>query len=162
MRRVSLLALAVLGAVATPPYFASVANSVLRTRGGVMLGSLDTAPIMRLEQQVKRVIGADPSQPLNVSDTQALTEEALLKILLLAVLGNFTSSAAASWEQPCSILLDPEDGRFVRGDGGSQERPALIVIVILLMLVEFVRWAQKSLALIRADDGDVRGTSKAL
>lgn len=156
------LVLASLGSAATPPYFATVANSVLRMRGGATLGPLDTAPIMRLEQQVKRVLGADPSQPLNVSDALALREDALLKILLLAVLGNFTSSAAASWQQPCSILVDPEDGRFVREDGDGQERSALIVVVLLLMLVEFGRWAQASLAQIRAESDAPRGTGKTL
>jgi hypothetical protein len=118
-----------------------------------MLGPLDTAPILRLEQQVKRVMAADPSLPLNVSAALALPEEAMLKILLLAVLGNFTSSAAASWQQPCSILLDPADGRFVRADGGSLENSALRVVVLLLMLIEFGRWAQASLAHLNPEEG---------
>lgn len=162
LQRARWIALVLVGSAATPPYFASVANSVLRLRGGALLGPLNTAPILRLEQQVKRVLGADPSQPLNVSDAQALPEDAILKILLLAVLGNFTSSAAASWEQPCSILLDPEDGRFVRADREGQERTALMVVVLLLMLVEFGRWARASLAQIRPEPDLPHGTPKAL
>lgn len=161
MLRYCLVALVLVRCAATPPYFASVANSVLRTRGGVMLGRLDTAPIMRLEQQVKRVLAADPSLPLNVTQAATLPEEALLKILLLAVLGNFTSSAAASWEQPCSILLDPVDGRFVRADSSSLENSALRVIVLLLMLVEFGRWGQASLRTLAPDDEHSQVQGKA-
>ena len=45
--------------LAAPDFFASVANSALSMKGGATLASLDSIPIARLEQQVKRIVGAD-------------------------------------------------------------------------------------------------------
>ena len=53
---------------ATPAYFASVANQALKFKGGAVLGpDLSVQAVGELEQQVKRVMGADPSLPLNVT-----------------------------------------------------------------------------------------------
>jgi len=145
MRRACLLLCALAAVSSTPAYFADVANSCLRMRGGALLGPLDTVPIARLEQQVKRVMGADPSLPLNVTGLLDLPEPDLLRLLLLAVLGNFSTAAASGWQQPCAFEVDPTAGAFVlRADDGLEET-ALRVVVILLMLVEFGRWAQASL-----------------
>jgi hypothetical protein len=111
----------------------------------VELGALDTVPIARLEQQVKRVMGADPSLPLNVSGVLDMAEPDLLRVLLLAVLGHFTTAAASGWQQPCALEEDPLAGSFVRRADDGLEGTALRVVVILLMLVEFGRWAQASL-----------------
>jgi hypothetical protein len=145
MRRAGLLVCALAVCAGTPSYFADVANSCLRMRGGVQLGALDTVPIARLEQQVKRVMGADPSLPLNVSGVLDMAEPDLLRVLLLAVLGNFTTAAASGWQQPCALEVDPLAGSFVRRADDGLEGTALRVVVILLMLVEFGRWAQASL-----------------
>jgi len=143
MRRVLLLA-ALSSALATPAYFASVANEALRIKGGAALGPLDTEPITRLEQQVKRVMGADPSLPLNVSEVAGLPEPELLRILFLAVIGNFTSSAAAAWQQPCSLLVDPADGSFVLDDGARRDAQAIKAVVVLLLIVQFGVWAREA------------------
>jgi len=143
--RLALCLAALSCASATPPYFASVANGALRIKGDAVLGPLDTVPIDRLEQQVKRVMGADPSLPLNMSQVAGLPEQALLRILLLAVIGNFTSSAAAAWQQPCSLVVDPSDGSFVLDGGPGRDAQAIKAVVILLLIVQFAVWAQTAL-----------------
>ena len=70
--------------LAAPDFFASVANSALSMKGGATLASLDSIPIARLEQQVKRIVGADPSLPLNLTSARDLSDPALLRALLLA------------------------------------------------------------------------------
>ena len=76
------------GARAAPEYFASVANQALRLQGGPLLGGdMHAEAVLGLEQQVKRVMGADPSLDLNVSALRDRPDPELLRILLLAVLG---------------------------------------------------------------------------
>ena len=127
--------------LAAPDFFASVANSALSMKGGATLASLDSIPIARLEQQVKRIVGADPSLPLNLTSARDLSDPALLRVLLLAVVGNFTTGAAASWGQPCTLVLDPSDGHFESAGLNPTEHMALQVVVVLLMIVQFANWA---------------------
>jgi hypothetical protein len=126
---------------ATPAYFASVANQALRLRGGAVFGpDLSLSAVSELEQQVKRVMGVDPSHPLNVSALRDQDDPELLRILFLAVLGNFTSLAADQWQAPCSLVLDPRTGRFTVEDQPSLPSLALKVIVMLLVAVQFKQW----------------------
>lgn len=140
-------------AVCTPPYFAAVVNSALPLKGGASLGPTDVMAVMLLEQQVKRIMGANPAQDLNVSQVRELDDPTLLRLLLLAVLGNFTTSAAASWGSPCALVLDPSDGRIEVRSPPSTELLALQVVVVLLMVVQFGGWILAHRSACEAKDG---------
>ena len=95
--------------------------------------------VATLEQQVKRVMGADPALDLNVSALRDRPDPELLRILFLAVLGNFTSAGAPEWNQPCSLVVDPTTGLVALHEAPQNESLALKVVVILLVAVEMQR-----------------------
>lgn len=131
---------------ATPAYFASVANQVLRLQGGARLteGELQAQAVVELEKQVKRVMGANPSADLNVSALRSHTDPDLLRILLLAMLGNFTTAAGAGWNRPCDLVVDPENGRVTLQNAPPLESLALKVVLVLLVAVQVRQWVRES------------------
>ena len=125
---------------ATPEYFASVANQALRLQGGVLLGGdMHVQAVLELEQQVKRVMGADPALDLNVSALRDRPDTELLRILFLAMLGNYTSAASPEWNQPCRLVVDPMTGQVAMKDSPPAVSMALKVVVILLVAVQMQR-----------------------
>jgi hypothetical protein len=125
------------GVWAAPDYFPSVANQVLRVQGKARIGSdTQTLAVRELEQQVKRVMAADPSLPLNVSSLRDRPDPELLRILLLAVLGNYTSAISQEWGQPCRLVVDPLSGSIQLEDEPPTESIALKVVVVLLVAVQ--------------------------
>ena len=116
-------------------------------RGGALLGGdhINVQAVMTLEQQVKRVMGADPALDLNVSSLRDRADPELLRILLLAVLGNFTSAAGSEWNQPCRLAVDPQTGLVALLDPQPVGSVALKVVVILLVAVEMRRKMAESM-----------------
>lgn len=140
MRAVLLLLLLASHARGAPEYFASVANQALRLQGGPLLGGdMGMGAVLSLEQQVKRVMGADPALDLNVSALRDRPDPELLRILLLAVLGNYTSAAAPDWNRPCSLVVDPQTGLVALHDSPPAVSLSLKVVVVLLVAVQLQR-----------------------
>ena len=142
MRAPLRLLLALLPAIAhaAPEYFASVANQALRLQGGPLLGGdMGVDAVLGLEQQVKRVMGADPALDLNVSSLRDRPDPELLRILLLAVLGNYTSAASPDWNRPCSLVVDPQTGLVALHDAPAAVSLSLKVVVVLLVAVQLQR-----------------------
>lgn len=141
----ALILIGAAGAGATPEYFASVANQALRLDGGAALGGdLGVQAVRELEQQVKRVMGADPALDLNVSALRDRADPELLRILLLAVLGNYTTAAAqplgAAPDLPCGgLVVDPRTGRVRARAEPAAASLALKVVVVLLVAVQLQR-----------------------
>lgn len=135
-------------ACATPAYFSTVANQVLRLQGGARLLEGDgerVQAVVELEKQVKRVMGADPAKDLNVSALRDRPDTELLRILLLAMLGNFTSAAGADWNRPCSLVVDPESGRIVLETSPPLTSLALKVVLVLLVAVQIRQWVEETM-----------------
>jgi hypothetical protein len=130
---------------ATPEYFVRVANQALRMDGGALLGGdLQVQAVSALEQQVKRVMGADPGSVLNVSSLRDSPDPELLRILFLAVLGNFTSAAISSdWGQPCQLVVDTHTGAIKVKEQPPVASLALKVVVALLVAVQFKQWVME-------------------
>lgn len=135
---------------ATPAYFATVANQALRFQGRARLieggRDPDVRAITELERQVKRVMGADPASELNVSALRDKPDPELLRILLLALLGNFTTAAGGAWNRPCDLVVDPENGRVVLQNAPPLESLALKVVLVLLVAVQIRQWVSESIA----------------
>lgn len=123
-----------------PGYFRGEMEAVLATSDGAALGSLQGRAVLNVVQQVKRVLGADPARDLNVSAIRDLSDAALLRLALQAVLGNFTSGQGPGWQQPWVVLVDPSTGELVARWGGGDVDLALRVLVLVLCAVHFARW----------------------
>ena len=85
-------------------------------------------------------MGADPAADLNVSALRDRPDPELLRVLLLAVLGNFTSAASSSWQSPCSLVVDPRTGLVALEDKPALASLAQKVIIMLLVAVQFKQW----------------------
>lgn len=94
--------------------------------------------------QVKRVLGSDPALPLNVSTLRELPDPELLRVLLLAVVGNFTTAAADDWQQPCSVSLDPHTGLWFSREQADLASLAQKVILMLLVAAQFKLWVEEA------------------
>lgn len=140
---VSLVTFVIPFTLAPPPYFASVANKVLQLKGKVQFSDLNVAAIGALEQQVKRIMGSDPSMDMNVTELRDKPDSDLLAILLLAVLGNFTTAAGSAWHQPCSLVIDPLTGGVEAITPPVVSTLALKVVVVLLIAVQFRQWIRE-------------------
>jgi hypothetical protein len=153
MRCVCLLCHA-LAVLSTPAYFASVANQALRLKGGASFGGdMSVRAALELEQQVKRVMGADPAQDLNVSALRDSPDTELLRILFLAMLGNFTSAAGAEWHQPCKLVVSPETGLVTLHDPPPLASLAQKAVVILLIAVQIRQWVLETRAVTDGQKG---------
>lgn len=128
-----------------PAYFASVANQALRLQGGASFGGdMSVRAVFELEQQVKRVMGADPASELNVSSLRDRPDTELLRVLFLAVLGNFTSAASSEWHQPCSLVVSPETGLVALHEPPPLASLAQKAVVILLIAVQVRQWVMET------------------
>ena len=119
-----------------PDYFVSVANKALRMTGGVVFRDMTVPAVSRLEQHVKRIMGANPGDDLNVSSVCSMPEPEILRILFLAVLGNFTTSTAHSWHQPFRLEVSPTSGAIVMRSETGDSCTVLSIVVILLICVQ--------------------------
>ena len=129
----------------TPSYFPTVANQALKIKGDARFGTdLSLQAVFQLEQQVKRVMGADPAKELNVSAIRALPDPELLRLLLLAVMGNYTSGASSDWQRPCSLVIDPRTGLVALDDPPALASLAQKVVLILLVAVQFKLWVDEA------------------
>lgn len=128
-----------LAACALPPSYPSVLASTLRVRGGARL-SASSSSYFFVEQLLKRVAGQPASDDLNLTSVRSASDEELLRVLTLAAVGNFTSSRASSWQQPFSVVLDPEARSFAVESPGASAAVAVEVMLIVLCLVHFKRW----------------------
>ena len=125
--------------------FSSVASDVLLFQGGVRFDGGNSTAMRALSQQVKRVLAAPPEADLNVtSAVAALSEDALLRLALLAVVGNLTTAgglASPSWAPtPCRMLVDPGTGQFVADDANSSTDTLLRVLACVLGLALVKTW----------------------
>ena len=140
---VLLLAHAGLTQAVLPAYYLDVLANTVGVQGGAGVARLDAAAVLGLEQQMKRVVNADPRLDLNLTMVRALSDYDVYRLLTLAVIGNFTSiqtGVGAGWQQPCSIAVKPGSGELVALDPGASSDTALRVLLLVLCCVQFKRW----------------------
>ena len=123
----------------------SVASDVLLFQGGMRFDGVNSTAMRALSQQVKRVLAAPPEADLNVtSAVAALSEDALLRLALLAVVGNLSTAggvASPPWAPtPCRMLVDPGTGQFVADDANSSTDTLLRVLACVLGLALVKTW----------------------
>lgn len=105
------------------------------------MGGLNSVAVLGLEQQLKRVVGADPALDLNLTWVRGLGDGELVRLLLLATLGNFTTGVGAGWQRPCTIVAVPGTGELVvDASQVSSNDAALRVLLVILCAVLFKRW----------------------
>ena len=112
-------------------------QKVFITNDQSYLAQLNTVTSTNLLNQLKRVTGVDPATDFNITVVRELPDTLLTQLLLLAILGNFTSGASqSSFQQPCRVVLDPSNGLFQLQDDRSTTDQILSVFVIILCVVQ--------------------------
>lgn len=138
----TLLVLALLGgggyyarAEQTDQLILAGSQTVFATTDGSYLLSLNTVTYAQMNMQIKKLLGIDSKGVWNTTTVRGLSDQALVNILLLALVGNFTTGGTSSWEQPCTVQLNPDTGLFVAKDMRGTVDQILSVLVIILCMV---------------------------
>ena len=152
-------------AAALPAYYGQVLSSTVGFLGGATAdqeGSyvMGSGAALALEQQLKRVIGADPSLGLNITDVRGLPDFDLYRLLTLAAIGNFTTARAAPWRQPLTVSVVPETGLFVIDGDAASSDAALRVLLLIMCAVMFKRWMEDEARALTGGQATARGLAK--
>jgi hypothetical protein len=121
-----------------PDDFAEIVGGSVGWRGGG--GGLSSGARLGLEQQLKRVAGADPALGLNLTWVRGLGDGELVRLLLLAAVGNFTTGAGGGWQRPCTISAVPGTGELVADVANESSDVALRVLLVILCAALFRQW----------------------
>ena len=120
--------------------FSQVYSEVFRLRDGSRLGNGNSRVIDAMQSSVQRLLatGGD-TDLLNVA--RSLPDEELLRVLFLAVVGNFTTDQSPSaLPQRCALVVDAASGNFILKDSGSQQSVILEVLLIVSIVCLVRAW----------------------
>lgn len=132
-------------AASLPASYPQVLSQTLKVRGGARL-SPDARAFFVIEQILKRVAGQEAELDFNVTKVRELPESEILRVLTLAAVGNFTSSKADDFQRQVSVVVDPDGKGFDVEWQAGDSALAVEVMLIILCLVHFKKWAQEQLA----------------
>lgn len=128
-----------------PATYPQVLGQTLAVKGGARL-SPDARAFFVLEQVLKRVAGQEADIDFNTTKVRELPESEIMRILTLAAVGNFTSSKASNFQRPFSVVIEPDGRGFDFEYKAGDSALAVEVMLIILCLVQFKRWAQEQRA----------------
>jgi hypothetical protein len=137
--RILFLVIACVGGVvlALPEYYPETLNKVVAFDGGVLVEDMNTVAVLSIEQQLKRVLGVDPGKDLNVSAVRDLPDREILRILTLALVGNFTTKQGNAPFQTCGVRVNPETGlmHFEAQEDNSRVTLEVLIVILCAMLI---------------------------
>ena len=118
-------------------------NTVFSVRGG--------APVLRagshveyVEDLLRRLVGANPAGPLDLSAVRALPQDRFLGLLFRAVAGNFISGPSALRSDVCRLEADQVTGTIeVTRDGGDNEAVLTVIALILLCVLAIMMYRRE-------------------
>ena len=112
-------------------------QQVFSTHDGSSLNSLSDVSVLELHNLLKKMVGVMPQEDLNLTRVRELPDSRLTEILLLSVVGNFTTAKSQSWQQPCKIVMNAKHGHLQLSDDRSLTDEILSVLIIILCIVQF-------------------------
>lgn len=110
---------------------------VFNTHDGSSLYSLSDVSVLELHNLLKKTVGVLPQEDLNLTKVRELPDSRLVEILLLSLVGNFTTAKSQSWQQPCTVVMNAKDGHLQLNDDRSLTDEILSVLIIILCIVQF-------------------------
>lgn len=134
-----------LTAASLPPYpnsnlFYDVYTDVFTMRDGSELGVSESRAVDAMQGSVQRLLAVDTNTDL-LDTARSLPDEALLRILFLAVAGNFTTyQSPSALPQTCALVVDPVSGGFVLKDVGSTQSVILEILLIISIVCLLKAW----------------------
>jgi hypothetical protein len=120
--------------------FQQVYSDIFRLSDGSRLGGGDSRAVDAMQSSVQRLLAAGSGADL-LGVARDLPDEDLLRVLFLAVVGNFTTDQSPSaLPQRCALVVDAASGRFVLKDSGSTQSVILEVLLIVSIVCLVRAW----------------------
>lgn len=112
-------------------------RTVFKTHDGSYILSLTDIMQTRLTDQLKRVTGVSTTEDWNVSVIRELPDQRLTELILLAIIGNFTTGNAQGWHQPCTVVLNTQTGLLESVNDDAIVNEILYVLIIVFCIFNF-------------------------
>lgn len=120
--------------------FYNVYGDVFTMRDGSKLSEGESRAVDAMQGSVQRLLAVGTGTDL-LSAARALPDEELLRVLFLAVVGNFTTDQSPSaLPQRCALVVDPVSGGFVLKDVGTTQSVILEVLLIVSIVCLLRAW----------------------
>lgn len=122
----------------------SQARLVFATNDGSYLMSMSSDTIFEINSQINKVLDLYEGDMWDPFVIRSLSDAALTRLALLALVGNFTSGAATSWEQPCKVVLNAQTGLLQAVDLRNVNSIMYIVLILVLCVSILKHWIDSS------------------
>lgn len=126
-----------------PQLLHSAYTDTFRLSDGSSLVSVESAATDAMQDSLRRLVACDP--PLDILNfTRALPDDRLLRLLLLAVAGNFTvDQSPSALQQQCGIVVDPGTGALILRDSRATQSVVLEVLLIVSIVCLLRAWGDQ-------------------
>ena len=116
----------------------SVYGSVFRLRDGSILANADTSAVNSMLDNSRRLLACRPGDDV-IGTARNASDAAILRILFLAVAGNFTvDQSPSALPQRCGLVTDPMTGALVLRDN-SVTRSVILEVLVIVSIVCLLR-----------------------
>lgn len=124
--------------------FRQVYGEIFTLRDGSTLAGTDTRALDTIKTSVQRLLGLAPGIGV-LGAARALPDDALLRILFLAVAGNFTVAdrLGSGLPQQCALVVDAGTGELMLRDAGEAQSVILEVLLIVSIICLMRTWGAK-------------------
>jgi hypothetical protein len=120
--------------------FHTVYSSVFTMRDGSRLSFSESRAVDAMQGSVQRLLSVGKDTDL-LGAARELKDEDLLRILFLAVVGNFTvDQSPSALPQRCALVIDPASGGFVLKDTGATQSVILEVLLLVSIVCLLKAW----------------------
>ena len=114
-------------------------TSTFRLRDGSSLVSVGSTALDAMRGSVERLLAVGSGERDWLNHTRSLPDDRLLRILLLAVAGNFTvDQSPTALPQRCGIVVDPGTGALVLRDNAATQS-VILEVLLIVSIVSLVR-----------------------
>jgi hypothetical protein len=124
--------------------FLQVYGEIFTLRDGSVLADTDTRALDTMKTSVQRLLGVPPG--VRVLDAaRVLPEDELLRVLFLAVAGNFTVAdrGGSGLPQRCALVVDAGTGELALKDSAEAQSVILEVLLIVSIVCLMRTWGGK-------------------
>ena len=117
-----------------------VYDDVFRLRDGSSLGGGWNRAMDAMQGSIQRLLAVGTGSEI-LTVARSLPDEDLLRVLFLAVVGNFTTDQSPSaLPQKCALVVDPVSGSFVLKDVSMTQSTILEVLLIVSIVCLLRAW----------------------
>ena len=119
----------------------AVYSRTFRLRDGSVLANVDGAALESMRGNLQRLLAVGDVNAELLPAARALPDDQLLKILLLAVAGNFTvDQSPSALQQQCGIVIDGGNGALILKDSNTAQSVILEVLLIVSIVCLLRAW----------------------